>query len=144
MSEGKFHIRQRRLAQPAFHHKRIAGYARIMADVTVELRDRWVEGETYDIAQEMNWLAMVIVLKTLFGAEIDENAGIGLFGSQDAGIRCFKRHLAGEVFEKSLRFLHAIGVGMPDDVLGKDVFAHTRIIIGALLHACLGQRDRQR
>ncbi len=70
VSEGKFHIRQRRLSQPAFHHRRIAGYAKVMSEVTKEMRNRWKEGELFDVAQEMNWLAMVIVVKTLFGAEV--------------------------------------------------------------------------
>jgi cytochrome P450 len=71
VSEGDFHLRQRRLSQPAFHHKRIAGYAKMMSDCCCELRDRWREGETLDVSQEMNWLTMVIVTKTLFGAEMD-------------------------------------------------------------------------
>ena len=71
VSEGDFHLRQRRLSQPAFHHKRIAGYAKMMSDCCRELRDRWREGETLDVSQEMNWLTMVIVTKTLFGAEMD-------------------------------------------------------------------------
>ena len=31
-SEGDFHLRQRRMMQPAFHRKRIAAYADIMVD----------------------------------------------------------------------------------------------------------------
>ena len=34
-SEGDFHRRQRRLAQPAFHRDRLAGYARSMVDCAV-------------------------------------------------------------------------------------------------------------
>jgi len=71
VSEGKFHLRQRRMSQPAFHHRRIAEYARVMRDCSLELRDRWHDGETVDVAGEMNWLALVIVTKTLFGAEVD-------------------------------------------------------------------------
>ena len=43
----------------------------MMSDCCCELRDRWRDGETLDISQEMNWLTMVIVTKTLFGAEMD-------------------------------------------------------------------------
>lgn len=71
VSEGDFHMRQRRLSQPAFHHKRIAGYAKAMAECCCELRDRWQDGGSIDMSQEMNWLTMVIVTKTLFGAEVD-------------------------------------------------------------------------
>src|SRR5215467_16016550 len=52
-SEGNFHRRQRRLAQPAFHKQRIAGYAETMVQYTSRTRDRWRDGETLDIAQEM-------------------------------------------------------------------------------------------
>jgi cytochrome P450 len=33
-SEGAFWLRQRRLAQPAFHRERIAGYAKVMVEYT--------------------------------------------------------------------------------------------------------------
>ncbi|MEO0447069.1 MAG: cytochrome P450, partial [Verrucomicrobiota bacterium] len=71
VSEGSFHLRQRRMSQPAFHHKRISDYGRVMQECCEELRDRWSGGETLDIDSEMNWLALVIVTKTLFGAEVD-------------------------------------------------------------------------
>src|SRR5262252_6206119 len=53
-SEGEYHHRQRRLAQPAFHRDRIARYAGIMVDYVDRMsRGRWREGETFDIAKEM-------------------------------------------------------------------------------------------
>src|SRR5437899_726712 len=36
-SEGTYWLRQRRLAQPAFHRQRLAGYANIMVDSTSQL-----------------------------------------------------------------------------------------------------------
>ncbi len=74
VSEGEWHHRQRKLSQPAFHHQRIAGYAAVMADYSRQLRDRWRDGATLDVAAEMNWLTMVIVAKTLFGADVDAEA----------------------------------------------------------------------
>src|SRR5574339_1095927 len=38
-SEGEFHLRQRRLAQPAFHRQRIAGYGTTMVDYAARMRD---------------------------------------------------------------------------------------------------------
>src|SRR5437764_15341594 len=38
-SEGNFHLRQRRLAQPAFHRQRIAAYGTIMSSYAARLRD---------------------------------------------------------------------------------------------------------
>ena len=40
-SEGEFHLRQRRLVQPAFHRDRLAAYAAVMSDCAVRVRDRW-------------------------------------------------------------------------------------------------------
>ena len=71
VSEGAYHARQRKLSQPAFHRKRIAGYADTMVKIAVRVRERWREGEDVDIASEMNWLAMIIVADTLFGADVE-------------------------------------------------------------------------
>src|SRR5215470_6287204 len=70
-SEGNFHRRQRRLAQPAFHKQRIAGYAATMIEYAARLRDRWRDGETVDMAQEMMRLTLAIVAKTLFDADVE-------------------------------------------------------------------------
>jgi len=43
-SEGEFHRRQRRLAQPAFHRQRINTYAAVMAEYGARARDRWRDG----------------------------------------------------------------------------------------------------
>lgn len=73
-SEGEFHRRQRRLAQPAFHRQRIAAYASVMTDYAVATRERWSEGETLDIAKEMMRLTLGIVGKTLFDADVEAEA----------------------------------------------------------------------
>ncbi|MEA3188419.1 MAG: hypothetical protein QOD99_2249 [Chthoniobacter sp.] len=75
VSEGAYHQRQRKLSQPAFHRERIADYAATMSRCACEMRDRWRDGETLDVAVEMNRLTMIIVAKTLFGAEVDAEAG---------------------------------------------------------------------
>jgi cytochrome P450 len=68
-SEGNFHRRQRRLAQPAFHMKRIQTYAEVMVDYTKDMLDMWQPDETRDIAEDMIQLTMHIVSKTLFDAD---------------------------------------------------------------------------
>src|SRR5438046_7405101 len=70
VSEGEFHRRQRRLSQPAFHGERIAAYAEQMVSLAGQLRERWKEGVVLDVCRERNWLAMMIVGSTLFGAKI--------------------------------------------------------------------------
>src|ERR1700691_2063017 len=42
-SEGEFHTRQRRLAQPAFHRDRLIGYASAMVECTARTRGEWIE-----------------------------------------------------------------------------------------------------
>jgi cytochrome P450 len=74
-SEGDFHLRQRRLAQPAFHRQRIAAYAATMSEHTARVRDRWQDGETLDIAQEMMRLTLAVAAKTLFDADVESEAG---------------------------------------------------------------------
>ena len=74
-SEGEFHQRQRRLAQPAFHRDRIARYAAIMVDYADRIeRERWRENQTLDVAKEMMHLTLAIVGKTLFGTETEAEA----------------------------------------------------------------------
>jgi len=73
-SEGEFHRRQRRLAQPAFHRARIASYATVMTDYASQTRERWQDGETLDISGEMMRLTLAIVGKTLFDANVVSDA----------------------------------------------------------------------
>ena len=63
------HKRQRKLAQPAFHHRRIATYAEVMVDYTMQMLDGWEVGEVRDLSHEMRDLTMYIVAKTLFDAD---------------------------------------------------------------------------
>jgi cytochrome P450 len=73
-SEGDFHHRQRRLIQPAFHRQRIAAYAVVMTDYGARIRERWQDGATVDIAQEMKRLTLAIAGKTLFNADVESEA----------------------------------------------------------------------
>src|SRR6185503_8968326 len=77
-SEGELHTRQRRLSQPAFHHKRLPGYARAMTEHALRRRERWKDGETLDLHAEMMALTLAIACKTLFDADVEgEAAEIG-------------------------------------------------------------------
>jgi cytochrome P450 len=74
-SEGEFHRRQRRLAQPAFHRDRIARYAGIMVEYADRMqRTRWHDGKTLDIAEEMTHLTLAIAGKTLFDTDTEPEA----------------------------------------------------------------------
>ena len=73
-SEGDFWLRQRRLAQPAFHRARIASYAATMVDYTERMVQGWRGGEERDAHQEMMRLTLEIVAKTLFDADVEGDA----------------------------------------------------------------------
>ncbi len=73
-SEGDFWLRQRRLAQPAFHRARIASYAETMVDYTQRMLESWRGGEERDVHQEMMRLTLRIVGKTLFDADVARDA----------------------------------------------------------------------
>ena len=73
-SEGDFHLRQRRLVQRAFHRQRIAAYASVMTDYASLASDRWQDGATIDIHAEMQRLALAIVGKTLFDANVEQES----------------------------------------------------------------------
>jgi cytochrome P450 len=73
-SEGAFHLRQRRLAQPAFHRERIARYAEVMVERAARLRETWRDGETVDVHHQMMRVTLSVVAKTLFNAEVESEA----------------------------------------------------------------------
>jgi cytochrome P450 len=73
-SEGEAHLRQRRLAQPAFHRQRIAAYAETMVAEASALADQWRPGTIVDMHAEMMRLTLVIAGKTLFGSDVARDA----------------------------------------------------------------------
>ncbi len=77
-SEDPIHLRQRRLIQPAFHRQRIAAYGQDMTRCAREASACWASGETRDMSEEMMHLALAVVGKTLFSAEVSgETSEIG-------------------------------------------------------------------
>ncbi|HEV2912703.1 MAG TPA: cytochrome P450 [Pyrinomonadaceae bacterium] len=73
-SEGDFHRRQRRLAQPAFHRQQVASYASMMTTCAEQMRESWRDRETLDMSHEMMRLTLAIVGKTLFDADVEAEA----------------------------------------------------------------------
>jgi cytochrome P450 len=73
-SEGDFHRRQRRLAQPAFHPQRVAGYGAAMAKIASRTSGEWEklgDGRRIDAHEEMMRLTLRIVAKTLFDSDVE-------------------------------------------------------------------------
>ena len=102
-SEGNFWLRQRRLAQPAFHRARIAAYAETMVGYTERLLETWRDGEERDIHEEMLRVTLQIVGKTLFDADVARDA-------QEVG--------------KSLELLLELSADFARDILIPEMAAH--------------------
>jgi cytochrome P450 len=100
-SQGDFWLRQRRLAQPAFHRQRIEGFAALMTRATRDMLNRWdtyaQNDEPFDLAQEMTQLTLRIAGETLFGIDLtdaaDEVGNAVTLGLQEV-MRRLMRHFA--------------------------------------------------
>ena len=73
-SQGEFHAAQRRLIQPSFNKPQVADYAAVVAQYAERVRDRWRHGQVFDVTEEMMSLTMAIIVKVLFGADIENEA----------------------------------------------------------------------
>jgi len=76
-SEGDFWLRQRRLAQPAFHRERVHGYGRVMVEYTERMLRDWADGQSRDVQADMMQVTLEVVAKTLFDADVGaDSAGV--------------------------------------------------------------------
>jgi cytochrome P450 len=73
-SEDDFWLRQRRIAQPAFHRQRVAALAGVMAAAARDAAARWQTiasgGKPVDVDEEMMRLTRTVVLRALLGADL--------------------------------------------------------------------------
>ena len=73
-SDGEAWRYRRRLAQPAFHRQRLAGFATGMTEATQAMLARWAplaeRGQAFDVSQEMRRVTLSIVGRALFSADI--------------------------------------------------------------------------
>jgi cytochrome P450 len=72
-AEGAFHLRQRRLIQPAFSKHRSEDYAGSIVDLAMHHGEQWCDGQSVDMFREMLHLTLKIVTRTLFStsSELD-------------------------------------------------------------------------
>ena len=77
-SEGEHWRKQRKLAQPAFHRDKLAGFADQMSMATRDMLTRWraepASDQPFDLHVEMMRLTFRIVGLTLFSADVDGDA----------------------------------------------------------------------
>ena len=95
-SEDEFWLRQRRIAQPAFHRQRIAALASVMAEAARDAAAQWETiasgGRPVDMGEEMMRLTRTVVLRALLGADL------GPFGAEvDSAWTIINQHI-GESF----------------------------------------------
>ncbi len=79
-SEGDYWLRQRRLMQPAFHRKEVAGFAGVMTRSALEMIERWQpdirQGLPLDMHREMIRITMEVVGKTLFSVDLSDETSV--------------------------------------------------------------------
>lgn len=75
ISEGDFWKRQRRLAQPAFHLRRLKALAAAMAEAAARMSGGWRHDEVMDVMAAMNAVTMEMAATTLFGADVSGDIG---------------------------------------------------------------------
>jgi cytochrome P450 len=77
-NDGDSWLRQRRLMQPSFHHKRLVSFGQLMTEATVAMLEHWqrtVTGDTaLDIPLEMMRLSLRIAGLALFSLDLSNEA----------------------------------------------------------------------
>ncbi len=75
-SDGDFWRRQRKLSSPAFHRESIVRYAEITVEEAVRMSEKWRNGDTHNIHDDMMHVTLLVVLRSLFGGELGERTRV--------------------------------------------------------------------
>jgi len=73
-TRGRIHRQQRALLQPVFQKQRIAALGEVMVQQTARWSEKWRDGATVDMEDEMTRLSMSITGKTLFDVDVESEA----------------------------------------------------------------------
>ncbi|OEJ29921.1 cytochrome P450 [Streptomyces agglomeratus] len=73
-SQGADWRRKRSLVQPTVRPRQVRTYATTMVDCASALADRWQDRERIDVLREMTLLTQRIVVRTLFGNDVGDQA----------------------------------------------------------------------
>ena len=74
ISEGEVWRRQRRIAAPAFHARRIADFVATMASATETMLARWrTIAQPFDVTAEMMALTLDVISRTMFAADVSRD-----------------------------------------------------------------------
>jgi cytochrome P450 len=73
-ADGEYWKYLHKMVQPAFHRQRIEAYSEFMVEAADRIISHWKPGEEIDFAAEMTDLTLIVVGKTLFDADVSEEA----------------------------------------------------------------------
>ena len=77
-SEGAFWRRQRRMMQPAFHRRVIDQFSLLISEANEKYAERWAamsaRGEPVNVSSDTSEMTLEIVLKSIFGTDLDRLA----------------------------------------------------------------------
>lgn len=76
ITEGPLWQRQRRLLQPAFHPRRMTGYARAIVERTRMRIEQWRPGQTLEMVDQMTHLTVEIIAKVFYNVEVADQSAI--------------------------------------------------------------------
>jgi cytochrome P450 len=91
-SEAADHLRRRRMIQPVFRQEHIARYGDVMIAAAEDVAAGWTAGATIDVNAEMTRVALRVVGRTIFDADVESEAP-EIAAVLDAGMRVFHRFL---------------------------------------------------
>lgn len=74
ISQGSYWRQQRRLMQPAFHRRRIEGYAECMVACATDALTRWHSGDIVEMQHEMMRLTLGMVTRAFFSTDMTAHA----------------------------------------------------------------------
>jgi cytochrome P450 len=79
-SDGDEWKRQKRMVQPLFIHRRVAGYVPMMVDEAQRIVARWstaaARGDSVDLHHDMTAATLRVVGRALFGADVDHAVAV--------------------------------------------------------------------
>jgi cytochrome P450 len=147
-SDGDSWKRQRRLTQPAFHRQRIAAYGEAMVERTLATMVSWREGQERDLHVDMMRLTLENVAKTLFNAEVGEEASeVGEALAQVMAFFARQENLFLRLLPRSLRKMGRARFRRSVDKLDRVIFdliaerRRNKVDVGDLLSMLIAAQD---
>ncbi|MBD5633324.1 MAG: cytochrome P450, partial [Candidatus Eremiobacteraeota bacterium] len=135
-SEEPLHRTRRRMMQPAFHRAQIAAYGRVMAEEARRAAATIVPGESVDIGAAMTRFTLAVTGRTLFGADVGENAA-AMNASLERAMRSISR--LGPLLEVLPPWAATLRRRLPQ--ANRD-FARARRELGAIVASVVERRRR--